>query len=73
MRKTLCPNCDAVMTMDRPQRGAVVRCDECDVQLVIIGVSPFEVCFPFYYCDEDWDEEGVEEEYWEPVVSVMRA
>jgi lysine biosynthesis protein LysW len=41
--------------------GAMVRCRECDTELEVISINPFEVDFPPDY-DEDDDEEGSEEE-----------
>jgi lysine biosynthesis protein LysW len=55
--KTRCPNCDAVISVESPREGAVIRCPECDVELEIISTSPFEVDFPLDF-DEGWEEEG---------------
>jgi lysine biosynthesis protein LysW len=60
MPKTYCPNCDAAVTVDKPRVGAMVRCRECDMELEVISINPFEVDFPLDYgedLDEDWDEE----------------
>jgi lysine biosynthesis protein LysW len=61
MPKTYCPNCDAVLSIENPRMGAMVRCRECDTELEVISINPFEVDFPPDY-DEDDDEEGSEEE-----------
>ena len=62
MPKTYCPNCDAVIVMDKPLVGAMTTCRECGVELEIISTNPFEVDFPLDY-DDDWDyEEGDYEE-----------
>jgi lysine biosynthesis protein LysW len=56
MFKTYCPNCDAVVSVDKPKMGAMVRCRECDMQLEVISLSPFELDFPLDY-EEEWDDE----------------
>lgn len=62
MPKTFCPDCDAVVTVASPQAGAMVRCRQCDAQLEIISVRPFEVDFPIDEWDDDSDDEEEEEE-----------
>jgi len=61
MAKTYCPSCDAVISKDDPKEGAMITCRECDTELEIISVDPFEVDFPLDY-DEDWDEEEYEDQ-----------
>ena len=64
MPKTYCPNCDALISVEKPRVGATVKCRECDVELEVISANPFEVDFPLDYVDE-WDDEwddGDEEE-----------
>jgi alpha-aminoadipate carrier protein LysW len=58
MPKTYCPECDAVISMDHPREGAMIKCPECGEELEIISTDPFEVDFPF---DEDWEDEGEDE------------
>jgi lysine biosynthesis protein LysW len=62
MPKTYCPNCDAVVTVDRPRVGAMVRCRECDMELEVISTNPFEVDFPLDYGEDEDDDWGWEEE-----------
>ena len=57
MPSTYCPNCDEVITVNRPQAGSTVRCRECDTDLEVISTNPFEVDFPVDY-EEDWDDDG---------------
>jgi lysine biosynthesis protein LysW len=59
MARTYCPNCDAVINVDKPKMGATVRCRECDMQLEVISVDPFEVDFPLDY-EEDWGNDADE-------------
>jgi lysine biosynthesis protein LysW len=63
MAKTYCPNCDAAVIKDNPRVGTMLTCRECDTELEIISVSPFEVDFPFDYGDdEEWDDSWEEDE-----------
>jgi len=62
MAKAYCPNCDAAVIKDNPRIGAMITCRECDTELEIISISPFEVDFPLDYDDEEWDEAWEEEE-----------
>jgi len=59
MPKTYCPNCDAVISVGNPRKGAMIKCSECDVELEIISINPFEVDFPLDL--EEEEEEGGEE------------
>ena len=64
MAKAYCPNCDAAVIKDNPRVGAMITCRECDTELEIISINPFEVDFPFDYGDdeEEWDESWEENE-----------
>lgn len=63
MAKAYCPNCDAAVIKDNPRVGAMITCRECETELEIISINPFEVDFPFDYGDEDeWDESWEEDE-----------
>jgi lysine biosynthesis protein LysW len=62
MFKTYCPNCDAVVSVDKPKMGAMVRCRECDMQLEVISLSPFELDFPLDY-EEEWDDDEEEKDW----------
>jgi alpha-aminoadipate carrier protein LysW len=61
MPETYCPSCDAVVSVDRPREGAMIKCHECGAELEIISTDPFEVDFPLDY-GEDWDDEDDWEE-----------
>ncbi len=56
MPKTYCPDCDAVISVDDPREGAMIKCPECDMELEIISLDPFEVDFPLDL-DEDGDDD----------------
>jgi lysine biosynthesis protein LysW len=62
MFKTYCPNCDAVVSVEKPKMGAMVRCRECDMQLEVISLSPFELDFPLDY-EEKWDDDEDEKDW----------
>ena len=62
MPKTYCPDCDAVISVDDPREGAMIKCPECDMELEIISTNPFEVDFPLDSEDEEEEEEEEEEE-----------
>jgi lysine biosynthesis protein LysW len=56
MPKTYCPECDAVIGVQDPKIGYQFKCPECDVDLEVTSVDPFDVYFP-YEDDENWDED----------------
>ncbi|NLE46004.1 MAG: lysine biosynthesis protein LysW [Chloroflexi bacterium] len=58
MARTHCPNCDKVIEIKSPRVGAALVCPECDVDLEVISVSPFEVDFPL---DDDWDDDDTDD------------
>jgi alpha-aminoadipate carrier protein LysW len=60
MANAHCPDCDAVISMDRPRIGEFIRCEECGYELEIISTNPFEVDYPLDY-DGGGDDE--DEEY----------
>ena len=69
MPKTYCPECDAIITIENPREGQMIKCGECGTELEIIETNPsFEVDYPFDD-DEDWDydydleDEEEEEDY----------
>ena len=65
MSTTYCPNCDAAITVSQPRVGAMVTCRECETELEVISVSPFELDFPLEYdqdWDDDWDDDDDDEE-----------
>lgn len=57
MAKAYCPSCDAVVSVDNPHVGVMVKCHSCNIDLEIISAHPFEVDFPLDYYD-DWDDDG---------------
>jgi alpha-aminoadipate carrier protein LysW len=59
MSKTYCPDCDAVVSVDSPRVGAMIKCRECGAELEVISTDPFEVDYPF---DDDWDDDYEEDE-----------
>jgi lysine biosynthesis protein LysW len=59
MPLTYCPSCDALIRVDKPHMGAMVKCRECGVELEVISTHPFEVYFSF---DDEWEDEW-EDEY----------
>ena len=60
MPRTYCPDCDAVISIDDPRDGALIKCPECGVELEIIETNPsFEVDFPL---DDDWGDDWDEED-----------
>jgi lysine biosynthesis protein LysW len=64
MPETYCPSCDATISIENPENGAMVVCRECHQELEIISTRPFEVDFPLDYdedYDEDWDEDSDDE------------
>jgi lysine biosynthesis protein LysW len=56
MPKTRCPNCDSVISMNKPREGAVIICPHCGVELEVIRADPFAVDFTDDW-QEDWEEE----------------
>lgn len=40
MPKTRCPNCDSVISMNKPREGAVIICPHCGVELEVIRTDP---------------------------------
>ena len=60
MPKTSCPACDAIISVDHPRDGAMLKCPDCGEELEIISTNPFEVDFPLDW--EDWDDTAEEEE-----------
>ncbi len=57
MPKTHCPNCDAVISVNNPREGAMIKCPKCDVELEIISTNPFEVDFPLDFKKEEEEED----------------
>lgn len=64
MEKAFCPNCDAEIQMRNPRIGAKLTCPECDEQLEVVSIDPFDVDYPYEDdWDDDWDEGSGEEDW----------
>ena len=61
MPRAYCPSCNAMISVENPENGAMIVCRECRQELEIISTRPFEVDFPLDY-GEDWDEDSDDEE-----------
>lgn len=52
----VCPECDAVITFDRPPlTGQVIRCPDCGVELEVVSINPI-VLEVAPEVEEDWGE-----------------
>ena len=53
----VCPECDADIEMDEydVDKGEIISCPECGVELEVVGLSPLELdrAAP---SDDDWEE-----------------
>lgn len=55
-----CPECDADVHVDTDaDKGEFVECEECGVQLEVVGLDPVELDI----VDESYDEDDDEDEY----------
>ena len=53
-----CPECDADVHVDTDvDKGEVVDCEECGVQLEVVGLDPVELDIVEESYDEDEDED----------------
>ena len=51
-----CPECDAIITFDRPPLvGEVIRCKECGAELEVVSVEPLRLELA-PEVEEDWGE-----------------
>ena len=57
MAKTHCPNCDAVINVDKPREGAILTCPACAIELEVIRTDPFVVDFTLDWQMEEWEKE----------------
>ena len=68
MPTVVCPECDEDVYVDaESEQGDVVSCDECGVDLEVVGLDPFEldVCSAkgrSNEADDDYDAYGYEDE-----------
>jgi lysine biosynthesis protein LysW len=60
MPSTYCPECDAIINIEEPREGAMIKCPVCEEELEIISVDPFDVDFPL---DDDWDDDWDDDDY----------
>ena len=55
-----CPECEADVHVDiDADKGDVVDCEECGIQLEVVGLDPVELDV----VEEDYDEDEDEDEY----------
>jgi len=57
-----CPGCDKqVFVPNRAIEGSTVHCSNCDSDLEVVAVDPFELDWPYYEDDDDdWDDDDDE-------------
>lgn len=63
MPVALCPECDADVHIDADaDKGATVSCDECGVELELVGLDPFELDIVEEDDYDDYDDDD-EDDY----------
>ena len=50
-----CPECDAVITMQKPMKGEIVVCPDCGAELEVVNENPLKVELAPEE-EEDWGE-----------------
>jgi alpha-aminoadipate carrier protein LysW len=60
MPKTYCLECDAVIEVNKPREGAMIRCPQCGLEMEIVDIDPLDVDYPL---DDDWYDD--ENDEWE--------
>ena len=50
-----CPECDAVITMQKPMKGEIVVCPDCGAELEVTSVDPLQLELAPEE-EEDWGE-----------------
>ena len=61
MPTAICPECDEEVFVDaESEQGDTVSCDECGVELEIVGLDPIELDI---YEANDYDKSDEEDEY----------
>ncbi|HLJ66273.1 MAG TPA: lysine biosynthesis protein LysW [Chloroflexota bacterium] len=50
-----CPECAAVIALGNPERGEIIECPECGVELEVVSVDPPQLA-PAPEEEEDWGE-----------------
>lgn len=53
--KTKCPECDAEVTLNAPERGEIVECSDCRAELEVLSVEPVSLELA-PEAEEDWGE-----------------
>ena len=62
MPTTVCPECDEEVYVDADsEQGDVVSCDECGVNLEVVGLDPIEL--DLYEGGDDFDDDEEEERF----------
>jgi alpha-aminoadipate/glutamate carrier protein LysW len=58
MPSAVCPECDELVYVDpSTEQGELIRCDECETDLVLVGLDPIELD-PHEEVDKDEYDEG---------------
>ncbi len=53
--QTKCPECDAELQLQAPERGEIVECTDCGAELEVISAQPIELALA-PEVEEDWGE-----------------
>lgn len=52
---TKCPECDAALQLQSPERGEIVECSDCGAELEVISTEPIQLELA-PEAEEDWGE-----------------
>ena len=55
MEEATCPECDAQLTLQDPEKGEIVECPECGAELEVTGTNPVQLYLAPEE-EEDWGE-----------------
>jgi alpha-aminoadipate carrier protein LysW len=59
-----CPECDAEVHVDADaDKGSIIACEECGVDLELVGLDPFELDIVEEDDYDDYDEEEEDDYY----------
>jgi alpha-aminoadipate/glutamate carrier protein LysW len=50
-----CPECDAVIMMQKPMKGEIVVCPDCGAELEVVNENPLKIALAPEE-EEDWGE-----------------